>query len=219
MAADVEKESAGYRAERSRMVEEQLLSRGIRDRRVLQAMRTVPREDFTPAFLRPFAYEDRPHPIGYDQTISQPCIVALMTEALKLKGDERVLEIGTGSGYQTAVLAELAAEIFSIERIPELSLRAELALEKLAYHNIHLRVANGTFGWPEESPFHAIIVTAGATKLPPAYHEQLLEEGRLVIPLGLPGNQVLHCFRRRRDDWDDEPLGRVAFVPLVSDRS
>jgi protein-L-isoaspartate(D-aspartate) O-methyltransferase len=171
-----------------------------------------------PAFLRAYAYDDRPYAIGYEQTISQPYIVAFMTQALRLQGNERVLEIGTGSGYQTAVLALLAAEVFTVERIPELSLRAELTLHRLGLTNVHYRVANGTFGWPEEAPFDAILVTAGATALPRAYREQLADGGRLVIPLGPHGHQVLHRCTRRGDDWEDEPLTQVAFVPLVSDR-
>ncbi len=203
---------------RRRMVEDQLAAREIQDARVLQAMGKVPRESFAPAFLRAYAYHDRPWPIGYDQTISQPYIVALMTEALGLQGNERVLEIGTGSGYQTAILCELAGEVFSVERIPELSLRAKLALESLGYTNFHLRVANGTFGWPEEAPFDAILVTAGATSLPRSYHEQIKEAGRLVIPVGPHGEQVLHRYTRQQFGWNDEELTRVAFVPLIGDR-
>jgi protein-L-isoaspartate(D-aspartate) O-methyltransferase len=200
------------------MVRQQLLPRGIQDERVLKVMGQIPREEFVPSFLRAFAYDDRPLPIGYEQTISQPCIVALMTAALRLQGPERVLEIGTGSGYQTAVLANLCAEVYSIERIPELGLRAELTLARLGIDNVHLRVANGTAGWPEEAPFDAVLVTAGAASLPPAYREQILPGGRLVIPLGPQGAQVLHRFTRRDDDWEDENLGNVAFVPLVSER-
>jgi protein-L-isoaspartate(D-aspartate) O-methyltransferase len=200
------------------MVEEQLIPRGIRDSRVLTAMARVPREEFVPAFLRDLAYTDQPLLIGYEQTISQPCIVAMMTEALTLEGRERVLEIGTGSGYQTAVLAELCRTVFSVERIPELSLRAELTLDRLGYRNIQLRFGNGTLGWPDEAPFDAIIVTAGAASLPPAFREQLVEGGRLVIPLGPQGSQVLHRFVRRDGELADESLGRVAFVPLVNEK-
>jgi protein-L-isoaspartate(D-aspartate) O-methyltransferase len=200
---------------RQQMVRDQLAARGIAAPRVLQVMAAVPREEFMPAFLRAYAYQDRPFPIGYDQTISQPYMVALMTEALELQGPERVLEIGTGSGYQTAVLAQLCAAVFTVERIAELSLRAELVLHRLGHTNVYLRVANGMFGWAETAPFDAILVTAGATSLPFAYHRQLKEGGRLVIPVGPHGNQLLHRYIRRGDDWEDETLTRVAFVPLV----
>ncbi len=200
------------------MVAQQLVRRGIHDRRVLRAMGTVPREEFVPHFLRPLAYDDRPQMIGYEQTISQPYIVALMTEALGITAGDRVLEIGTGSGYQTAVLAELGAEVYSVERIAALSLRAEAVLERLGYHRVHLRVGDGTAGWPEHDPFDAILVTAGATSQPRAYRDQLRDGGRLVIPVGPVGRQTLHRLTRNGDEWDDEELGSVAFVPLVSAR-
>jgi protein-L-isoaspartate(D-aspartate) O-methyltransferase len=206
-----------YAKARQHMVKEHLQRRDIKDRRVLDVMGRIPRELFVPAFLRNYAYDDRPLLIGHEQTISQPYIVALMTEALQLQGAERVLEIGTGSGYQTAVLAELADQVCTIERIAKLSLRARGVLEELGYSNIHFKVANGTLGWPEEAPFDAILVTAGATSLPRSYHAQLREGGRLVIPLGPIGGQVLHRYTRRGDDWDDEELARVAFVPLIRD--
>ncbi len=198
------------------MVEEQLIPRGVRDPRVLRAMTAVPRAEFVPWFLRDQAYTDQPLVIGYDQTVSQPCIVGMMTEALGLEGSERVLEIGTGSGYQTAVLAELCREVYTIERIPELRTRAELVLERLGYRNVFFRVGDGTAGWKEAAPFDHILVTAGATSLPPAYQEQLVEGGRLVIPLGPRVEQVLHRFTRRGRGLEDEPMGRVAFVPLVN---
>lgn len=218
VATDLQHEADAYRQAGRRMVEEQLRPRGVQDRRVLRVMESVPREEFVPAFTRSAAYEDHPLPIGYDQTISQPCMVAIMTEALVLRGRERVLEIGTGSGYQTAVLAELAAEVYTVERIKELALRAELTLSRLGYDNIHFRLSNGVMGWPEEAPFDAILVTAGATVLPRAYHPQLVEGGRLIIPLGASGNQVLHRFVRRGKELEDETMGNVAFVPLVNDR-
>ncbi len=199
------------------MVEEQLIPRGVRDPRVLRAMATVPRHEFVPSFLRDYAYSDQPLVIGYEQTISQPCVVAMMTEALGLEGDEKVLEIGTGSGYQTAVLAELCREVFSIERIGELSVRAELTLERLGYRNVQLLIGDGTLGWKEQAPFDHILVTAGAAALPPAFREQLRPGGRLVIPLGPQGEQVLHRLTRRDDEFLDEDLGRVAFVPLVKE--
>ena len=200
------------------MVEYQLRARGIRDPRVLDAMARVPRELFVPALLRDAAYDDHPLLIGYDQTISQPFIVALMTEALRLQGNEKVLEIGTGSGYQTAILAELAREVYTVERIKHLSLRAQEVLARLGYDNIRFRIANGTLGWPEAAPFDAIIVTAGARSLPPAYRDQLARGGRLVVPIGPPGDQVLHRLTRTDGDFRDELLSSVAFVPLVSDR-
>jgi protein-L-isoaspartate(D-aspartate) O-methyltransferase len=200
---------------RQRMVHEHLQPRDIENAQVLRAMGVVPREEFVPSMLRPWAYMDRPLLIGYEQTISQPYIVALMTQALGLEGDERVLEVGTGSGYQTAVLAELCAEVYSIERIARLSHRAAATLHRLGYRNIHLRVGDGTRGWPEAAPFDAMLVTAGATKLPPAYRDQLREGGRLLIPVGPQGEQTLHRYTRRGDELADEDLGRVAFVPLV----
>jgi protein-L-isoaspartate(D-aspartate) O-methyltransferase len=210
------KANDAYALARHRMVTEQIQARDIRDAAVLDAMRAVPREAFVPLFLRPWAYTDRPLLIGYEQTISQPYIVGLMTEALQLKGNERVLEIGTGCGYQTAVLAEIAAEVYTIERIARLSHRAAATLGRLGYHNIHFRVGDGTLGWPEPAPFDAILVTAGATKLPFSYREQLREGGRLVIPIGPHGDQELHRFTRRSQGYDDEDLGRVSFVPLIS---
>jgi protein-L-isoaspartate(D-aspartate) O-methyltransferase len=205
-----------FETARRRMVREHLRTRGIKDPRVLKAIAAVPREEFLPTFLKSEAYQDKPCPIGYDQTISQPYMVALMTEGLGLEGRERVLEIGTGSGYQTAVLAEMCKGVFSIERIPELSYRAQETLDRLGYANIHFRIANGTFGWPEEAPFDAILVTAGAVALPKAYQEQLVDGGRLLIPLGPQGDQHLHRFTRKGTQFEDEDLGRVAFVPLIS---
>ena len=218
MTTDLEPLTPTYRDARQAMVDQQLARRGIADPRVLAAMRKVPREHFVPAFLRANAYEDRPLLIGYEQTISQPYMVALMTEALGLVGHERVLEVGTGSGYQTAVLAELCAEVHTVERIAPLSLRAERALEALGIRNVHFRVGNGADGWPEAAPFDAILVTAGATALPRAFRRQLIEGGRLIIPLGPPGSQVLHRYSLERGDWVDEEMGHVAFVPLVNDR-
>jgi protein-L-isoaspartate(D-aspartate) O-methyltransferase len=203
---------------RRQMVQDHLEPRDIHDARVLRAMGVVPREEFVPLMLRPWAYTDRPLLIGYEQTISQPFIVALMSEALRLEGNEQVLEIGTGCGYQTAVLAELCSDVFSIERIARLSQRAASTLHQLGYRNVNLRVGDGTHGWPEAAPFDAILVTAGATKLPPAFREQLREGGRLVIPVGSPGDQTLHRYTRRGQELEDEDLGRVAFVPLIGSK-
>ncbi len=202
---------------RERMVREHLAARGIQDQRVLDAMLSIPREEFVPAFLAQYAYDDRPLYIGYEQTISQPYIVGLMTEALQLTGAERVLEIGTGSGYQTAVLAVLCAEVYTIERIRKLSVRAQTTLRKLGIANVHFRVGDGALGWPEAAPFDGILVTAGASELPKALIEQLAEGGRLVIPIGPLGSQTLHRITRKQGQYIDEKLTRVAFVPLISE--
>ncbi|HID72737.1 TPA: protein-L-isoaspartate(D-aspartate) O-methyltransferase, partial [Candidatus Micrarchaeota archaeon] len=176
-------EADRYRKGRRRMVEE-LRRFGIRDERVLAAMEAIPRHLFVPEHMRQLAYEDTPLPIGHGQTISQPYIVALMTEALSLKGTERVLEIGTGSGYQTAILCELAREVFSVERIPELAMGAGERLGALGYRNFHISVGDGTLGWPEEAPFDGIIVTGGIPRVPDPLWDQLAEGGRLVAPIG-----------------------------------
>jgi protein-L-isoaspartate(D-aspartate) O-methyltransferase len=198
------------------MIKHQLLDRGVRNQVVLDAMDKVPREEFVPHFMRAFAYDDRPLQIGHHQTISQPFIVGLMTEAIHRKSVKRVLEVGTGSGYQTAVLAELFPEVYSVERILELHLRAKESLERRGYRNIQLSHGDGSKGWPEHAPYDAIIVTAGAAQLPDVYREQLKDRGRLVIPLGPLGDQVLHRFARKGDEWIDEVLSPVSFVPLVS---
>ena len=202
---------------RLRMVERQIKGRGVRDGRVLDAMRKVPRHLFLPPEKADQAYEDHPVSIGRGQTISQPYMVALMTEALELRGDEKVLEIGTGSGYQTAILAELAREVYSVERIPELADEARTRLEDLGYTNVHIRVGNGTLGWPEEAPFDAILVTAGAPKVPKSLKAQLADGGRLVIPVGSEFHQVLYRIRRRGDEFLEEPLTSCVFVPLIGE--
>lgn len=200
---------------RLQMVERQLLPRGIRDERVLQAMGRIPREKFLPASLQHIAYQDSPIPIGEDQTISQPYIVALMTQSLELQGGERLLEIGTGSGYQTALLAELAAEVFTVERIANLSRQARAALESLGYTNVSFRVADGSRGWPEEAPFEAILVTAAAPDIIRPLREQLAEGGKMVIPVGSRQTQHLLRLTRREGRFDREELGGCVFVPLV----
>jgi protein-L-isoaspartate(D-aspartate) O-methyltransferase len=172
-----------YVDQRRRMVERHLRGRGISDERVLQAMAHVPRHLFVPVSQQPSAYRDRPLPIGLDQTISQPYMVACMTEALRLRPGDRVLEVGTGSGYQTAVLAEMAAEVWSIERHPELAHAAEELLKRLGYVNVHVIVGDGSLGHPEEAPFDAILVTAAAPQVPAALREQLAVHGRMVIPI------------------------------------
>ncbi len=209
---EVERRLAHLRAE---MVEHQLRRRGIRDERVLAAFLKVSRHKF----VRPqdlwVAYEDYPLPIGYGQTISQPYIVALMTELLALKGDECVLEVGTGSGYQAAILAELAREVITIERIPELARRAQRVLTDLGYRNVTVLVGDGSLGAPDFAPFDAIIVTAAAPHPPKALLEQLKDGGRLVIPIGDRTLQELIRFVRKGDEWQEEKHGPCLFVPLI----
>ncbi|MBW2637111.1 MAG: protein-L-isoaspartate(D-aspartate) O-methyltransferase [Deltaproteobacteria bacterium] len=207
-----------YKKQRQKMVSSQLESRGIRDERVLNAMAKIPRHLFVDEWLRDRAYSDKPLPIGDRQTISQPYIVALMTEALELRGHEKVLEIGTGSGYQATVLAELADRVCSIERIASIASRARTLIESLDYFNVLIWVGDGTYGWREEAPFDAIIVTAGAPDVPNAYKEQLAVGGRLVIPVGDRHSQMLLKYTRLSEDIDDmkeEDLGGCRFVDLI----
>jgi protein-L-isoaspartate(D-aspartate) O-methyltransferase len=200
---------------RNRMVDSQLLSRGIKDGRVLLAMRKVPRHRFVEEALISQAHGDHPLPIGEKQTISQPYIVALMTEALGLTGTERVLEIGTGSGYQTAILAELAEKIYSIERIYPLSVKARRLLDELGYLNVVLKVGDGTLGWKEEAPFDAVIVTAGSPDVPQPLVDQLAVGGRLVIPVGDRFSQSLVKVARTKEGIKKADLGGCRFVNLV----
>ncbi len=202
---------------RRRMVEEQIARRGVRDPRLLAAMTDIPRHLFVDEALWAQAYEDHPLTIGRGQTISQPYMVALMTEALGLTGREKVLEIGTGSGYQTAILARLADWVYSVERLPELSRRAQTILEKLGIFNLNLKVGDGTQGWPEHAPYDAIIVTAGAPQVPQPLTEQLAEGGRLVIPVGDRHLQSLLRITRRGDQLLREDLGGCRFVDLVGE--
>ncbi len=198
------------------MVETQLIHRGITDQRLLAVMRRLPRHKFVPRHLWGQAYYDYPLPIGEDQTISQPYIVALMTEALELAGPEKVLEIGTGSGYQTAILAELAEQVFSIERLAALARQAEGLLAAMRYRNIRVRVGDGTLGWPEEAPFDAILVTAGSPQVPGPLLEQLGLGGRLVIPVGNQYSQILTRVRRSfQGDLKHEDMGGCRFVRLI----
>ncbi len=180
-------------------------------------MAKVPRHLFVPEALWHQAYSDRPLPIGYGQTISQPYIVALMTEALELRGDERVLEVGTGSGYQAAILAELAKQVYSVERMPELAKRARRILDRLGYGNVLIRVGDGSKGWPERAPFDAIIVTAGAPKVPKALLQQLKIGGRMVIPVGDEQSQELLKIVRLKDGFQQEELGGCRFVKLIGE--
>lgn len=196
-------------------MQRELAEGGIRSPSVLGVMGRVPRERFVPEGVRHLAYADRALPIACDQTISQPYIVALMTEALALKGGERVLEIGTGSGYQTAVLAELAGEVISIERHEPLSQEAARVLDELGYKNVQLIVGDGTLGWPEGAPYDRILVAAAAAHVPPALEEQLAEGGTLVIPVGPAQQQTLEAYRKVGGRLVAEPLSGCRFVPLV----
>jgi protein-L-isoaspartate(D-aspartate) O-methyltransferase len=198
------------------MIERDLMPRGVRDARVLEVMGTIERELFVPEKLRSLAYEDRPLSIGEGQTISQPYMVAFMTELLNLKGTERVLEIGTGSGYQTAVLGKLAAEVYSIEIIPKLSERAKALLQRLGFDNVYLKTGDGFFGWEERGPFDAILVTAAAPKIPEPLWGQLREGGRLIMPLGAE-RQTQKLVRVTKSDGKQvvEELSGVVFVPLT----
>ena len=202
--------------ERMAMVESQLAARGIVDTRVLEAMAWVPREDFLPEDRQSWAYRDRAVPLGHGQTVSQPYMVATMTEALRLGPEDRVLEVGTGSGYQAAVLSAIAAQVFTIERLPDLQSAAEERLAALAISNVRFRVGDGSLGWPEEVPFDAIIVTAGAPSVPPALKSQVNEDGgRLVIPVGPRRQQSLIRYTRTGNEYVTERLLNCAFVPLV----
>ena len=207
----------GYRRARGRMVDEQLRGRDITDDRVLDAMREIPRHLFIPADLKSQAYLDGPLRLGQGQTISQPYIVALMTQLLELHGDEAVLEIGTGSGYQAAVLSRLARQIYSLERIPELAEGARLVLQELGINNVEVLHRDGSGGLPEHGPYQAIVVTAAAPRVPAPLKEQLAESGRLVLPVGSQDGQVLERWMREGDDFRCQRIAPVAFVPLVGE--
>jgi protein-L-isoaspartate(D-aspartate) O-methyltransferase len=209
---------ADFAAQRQRMVEQQLKPRGIKDDRVLAAMARVPREEFVPADERGDAYEDGPLPIGLDQTISQPYIVAFMTEQLRLKSSDRLLEIGTGSGYQAAVLAELVADVYTIEIVEPLAKTAEATLQRLGYKNVHLRVGDGYQGWPEEAPFDAIIVTCAPDKVPEPLVEQLKDDGRMVIPVGERFAQQLYLLEKKNGQLKESATLPVRFVPMVREQ-
>jgi protein-L-isoaspartate(D-aspartate) O-methyltransferase len=199
----------------NRMVDEQIVARGIKDSRVIEAMRKIPRHIFVEEALQGQAYNDYPLPIGHGQTISQPYMVALMTEALELKVHEEVLEIGTVSGYQTAILADLAEKVYSIERIADLVSTARKALDQLNYYNVEIRVFDGTYGWKEKAPFDAIIVTAGAPDIPQPLVDQLAVGGRMVIPVGEAGLQDLFQLIRTENDVLRKNLGGCRFVKLI----
>ncbi len=206
-----------YHLSRRQMVKKQLEARGIRDKKLLDVMNKVPRHLFVEEALQSQSYADHPLPIGENQTISQPYIVALMTEALELTGKEKVLEIGTGSGYQTAILAELSYKVYTIERIRSLLNKARRILDELHYYNIRFRLGDGTFGWKEEAPFEAIIVTAGAPAVPQPLIEQLAPLGRIVIPVGESrGSQTLLKLVKKKDgSITRSNLGGCRFVDLI----
>ena len=202
--------------DRARMVDTQIRGRGIRDEKVLAALRTVPRHEFLPESLRYRAYEDSALPLGPGQTVSQPYIVGVMTELAELQAANRVLEVGTGSGYQAAVLAELAEDVFTIEIDPALSRATAAALERLGYRRVRCREGNGWEGWPEEAPFDAILVTACTPTVPPPLSRQLAKHGRLVIPVGKPGRrQKLVVYREQDGRLQRTESISVRFVPLV----
>lgn len=208
-----------YSATRQKMVETQLLPRGIKDSRVIAAMKKVPRHLFLDEALWPEAYEDHPVPIGEKQTISQPFIVAIMSETLKLNGKEKILEIGTGSGYQTAILAELAEQVYSIERLPSIAKRARKILDELKYSNIVITIGDGTLGWKDHSPYDGIIVTAAAPYPPQTLLEQLKIGGRLVIPIGDESTQDLTLYIRESEgDYNKESYGGCRFVKLIGEQ-
>ena len=197
------------------MVDQQLKPRGIKDERVLAAMAKVPREQFVPVDQRGDAYEDGPLPIGYDQTISQPYIVAFMTEQLRPKATDRVLEIGTGSGYEAAILAELVKDVYTIEIVGPLAKTAEATLQRLGYKNVHLKVGDGYQGWPEEAPFDAIIVTCAPDKVPQPLTNQLKDGGRLVIPVGERFAQQLYLLEKKNGRLRESTTLPVRFVPMI----
>ncbi len=206
-----------FAAQRQRMVQQQLMTRGINDARVLAAMAKVPREEFVGPDSRAASYEDGPLPIGYGQTISQPYIVAFMTEQLRLKPSDRVLEIGTGSGYQAAILAELVLEVYSIEIVEPLAKNAETTLKRLGYQNVHVKIGDGYKGWPEAAPFDAIIVTCAPDKVPQPLVDQLKEDGRMVIPVGDRFAQELYLLEKKNGQLKESVTLPVRFVPMVGE--
>ena len=203
-----------YESDRTEMVQRQLAARGLRDPRLLSAFESVPRHLFVPEEYRQHAYADGPLPIGYGQTISQPYIVAFMTHLLELTGRERVLEVGTGSGYQAAILSRLAAEVHTVEIVPELFAQAQRILSELGCANVHCHVADGSLGWIESAPYNGILVTAAAPSAPQTLLSQLAEGGRLVLPVGDLGYQELEIWRKVNGKFSRKPSLGVAFVPL-----
>jgi len=204
-----------FAAQRQLMVQQQLVARGINNERVLAAMGKVPREEFVPLDLRTETYEDGPLPIGHGQTISQPYIVAFMTERLRAKPSDRVLEIGTGSGYQAAILAELVSDVYTIEIVQPLAKTAEATLQRLGYKNVHIKMGDGYKGWPEEAPFDAIIVTCAPDKIPQPLVDQLKEDGRMVIPVGERFAQELYLLEKKNGQLKESVTLPVRFVPML----
>jgi protein-L-isoaspartate(D-aspartate) O-methyltransferase len=206
-----------FAAERQKMVEQQLKPRGVRDERVFAAMSKVPREEFVPENLRAQAYSDNALPIGHDQTISQPFIVAFMTEQLRPKPTDRVLEIGTGSGYQTAILAELVKDVYTIEIVEPLAKEASARLARLDYSNAHVKVGDGYQGWPEVAPFDGIIVTCAPDKVPQALAQQLKEGGRMIIPVGSGLDQQLYLLEKKNGELAQTAILPVRFVDMTGE--
>src|SRR5262245_22741968 len=207
--------AADFAAQRQWMVEQQLKARGIKDERVLAAMAKVPREEFIPMDARTDTYEDGPLPIGYNQTISQPYIVAFMTEQLRPKPSDRVLEIGSGSGYQAAILAELAADVYTMDIVEPLARTARATLQRLGYKNVHVKVGDGYKGWPEDAPFDAIIVTCAPEKVPQPLVDQLKEGGRMIIPVGERFAQQLYLLEKKNGQMKESVILPVRFVPML----
>jgi protein-L-isoaspartate(D-aspartate) O-methyltransferase len=203
-----------FAEQRRRMVEEQIRARGVQDRRVLDAMRKVPRDRFVPPDVAHLAYADHPLPIGFEQTISQPYIVGYMSEAAEVTPQKKVLEIGTGSGYQAAILGELAREVYTIEIIPELAERAKKTLAELGYRNVHVRAGNGYLGWPEQAPFDAVVVTAAPDEVPQALIDQLAVGGKMVIPVGT-GEQEMRVITKTPAGVVQQRTMPVRFVPMT----
>jgi protein-L-isoaspartate(D-aspartate) O-methyltransferase len=206
-----------FAAQRQHMVQQQLMTRDINDAKVLAAMAKVPREEFVPAETRTASYEDAPLPIGYSQTISQPYVVAFMTEQLRPKSTDRVLEVGTGSGYQAAILAELVSEVYSIEIVEPLAKSAERTLQRLGYKNVHVKAGDGYQGWPEEAPFDAIIVTCAPDKVPQSLVDQLKDGARMVIPVGDRFAQQLYLLEKKNGQLKQSVTLPVRFVPMTSE--
>lgn len=204
-----------WQQESNQMVKEQIKGRGIEDKRLLKVMRNTPRHRFVPQQYRRWAFSDRPLPIGHDQTISQPYIVALMTDLLKLDGDERVLEIGTGSGYQAAILGAMAKEVYTIEIIEELADKAKKRLEKMAYNNVYVKQGDGYQGWPEHAPFDRIVVTAAPETIPKALKTQLKKGGKMVLPVGNRYQELKVVNKTKTGEFSEEEVANVRFVPMV----